>query len=121
MEDEVVTLATLCQGAVLERFQDALGEVLENIADPNTPAEMKRKIVLEVAIEPAEDRRVGNVSINIKKTLAGPKPVGARLWFARHQGQYVAVEDDPEQMKLRLDKPGAIVPHPSASAGERSE
>lgn len=107
--EEVVTLSTLAQGAALERFQDALGEVLKNIADPNTDAEAARKIVLTVTFVPADDRRMGDVKIDTKLQLAPATAVGTRVFFGKHQGQHVAVEHDPRQMRLGIDRPGEVV------------
>lgn len=43
---EKLSLETLMQGAVQEKFENELKRVLENIMDPNTDFKKKRKLFL---------------------------------------------------------------------------
>jgi len=49
-KEEPLTLETLADGACVERFNDALLSVLENLADPNTGTKT-REVVLKVKIQ----------------------------------------------------------------------
>jgi hypothetical protein len=98
--EQVVTLSTLADGAALELFQAELERCVENILDPNTDPEAVRKVVLEVRIEPNQDREVGICSVKVRSTLAGIRGAGTTLFFGRHQGQAIAVESNPKQTQL---------------------
>jgi len=54
-EYQVVSLASLCKGAAIERFDDELKKVLENMMDVNTGVG-PREIVLKVRLKPNDDR-----------------------------------------------------------------
>lgn len=89
---EEVRLDTLLGGAVEERFNDALQEVLQNIMDPNTAHANQRKITLEIKFKPNEDRDESDIDFQVKTALAPPKPLGSRLLIGKDKGKAVAVE-----------------------------
>jgi hypothetical protein len=106
----VVSLENIGGGAAVELFNGELRKVIENIADLNTDPKAKRRIVLEVAIAPTDDRRMGFVSIDCKAKLAPHVGEDATIFFGLVDGRRVAVESNPTQGKL-FDKPeGVIVP-----------
>ena len=97
---EKLSLATLAGGGAIERFDDALVQVVENICDVNTDPKAKRKITLTVTFAPNEERDYGDVSIDCKPTLAPPRPVPTIAFFGKRGGEYIAVESNPKQGKL---------------------
>lgn len=97
---EVVTLTTLADGAALELFQRALGEVLANIDNESTDAEAKRTIRLEVTFSPDDERRLADISVKCSTKLAGIRGASTRIFMGRHKGELVAVESNPQQAKL---------------------
>lgn len=99
-QEIVVTLETLAKGAAVERFEAALREVLENIADPNTKAEAVRTITVTCAIRPDKHRRTAAVSVNAVPKLAPNEPVATSIYLARRAGVPLATEFDPEQGSL---------------------
>jgi hypothetical protein len=85
MDHEDVNLGNLCGGAIEEVFQREFAAVLANIADVNTDAEAKRKIVLEFTIAPFEDRSGAQVTFACKsKTVPTRKDRGR--WWLVHEG-----------------------------------
>lgn len=56
----------------------ALGEVVANIEDRNTPFGAKRKVVFEVEFKPGEDRETVDVSYKCKAVLAPVRPVAIK-------------------------------------------
>jgi len=96
-DPRLVSLSTLAQGAVEELWQTALAQVLENIDDPNTAADFKRKITLEFVIEPADDRRSAKVTFRSGVKTAGVKAVGTAVYLGRHEGRLAAVEAIPQE------------------------
>lgn len=101
---DVVTLGTIAGGAALERFQDGLLRILENIEDPNTAATAKRKLVLTVEFHPSKKRDSADVFINVETKPAPAEKFPTRVFIGRHNGQLVAVENDPRQQRL-FDEP----------------
>lgn len=101
----VVTLAGLCDGAALELFQSEFDKVLRNIADPNTEATDVRKVTVVIALQPDDEREVGEVNVKVTSKLAGVKGARTRVYFGRHKGELVATEFNPKQQGLFDEKP----------------
>lgn len=114
-EKGVVTLGTLKGGAAIELFDAELDKVLRNIEDMNTDHKTARRITVTVEFKPSEDRTMGDVTIKATTKLAGLKPSRGLVYFGRHRGQPVAIENDPQQTEL-FGEPAAIV-----DAAERRE
>ena len=110
-----ITLANLANGAMEERFNGVLAEVLENIVNPNTDAKKIRKITLTIAFAPREDREFAAVAFDVKPTLAHARPVGTGIMIGQDgAGKVVAAEyrnTIPGQLGLEdiegKDKPSA--------------
>lgn len=92
-----ITLATIANGSVEERFAVELDNVLRNIEDENTPAKGKRTITIQFVITPDEDRQIGEVQIGITTKLAGMRGLRRQWYFGRHAGAPIAVENHVEQ------------------------
>lgn len=99
-----VDLATLAGGAAPELFQHELDKVLENIQDPNTEATAKRKVKLEVVIQPGEDRDHADVSLSVSAKLAPHKPATGPMYMGEKDGELVAVAYDPRQGDFFADE-----------------
>lgn len=100
MNEQFVTLDTLAQGAAIEKFEDELNRVLENILDPNTKPTAARSVTLVVSFKPDEDRSFANTLIEVKAKLAPSRGVGTAIYIDRHAGRAVATEYNPRQMRL---------------------
>jgi hypothetical protein len=98
-QEERVSLQNLARGAVVERFDDELRKVLDNIIDPNTTL-ATRKITITVAIKPDKDRDFGGVDVTCKSTLAPASPLGTKIFIGRDKSGAVASEVDPRQHTL---------------------
>jgi len=97
---DTITLANLKGGAVLERFEDELARVSENILDANCEAKVKREIILRIVIKPDAERRIAAVGIYASSKLAPPLTLVTHAVFGRDGGKAVAFEDDPEQLTI---------------------
>jgi hypothetical protein len=67
-DDEVLSLATLGQGAAVEKFDLELEKTLKNILDPNT-AGGAREIVLTVKLKPNDSRSLVEIEVQCKSNL----------------------------------------------------
>lgn len=93
-------IENICGGAVPEVFERELREVLENIADRNTPADAKRTIVLEFQLAPFPDRSGASVAFHCKGKLAAISPVAGSVFFAKRGAVIEAYAHDPRQTQL---------------------
>lgn len=100
MDEQFVSLDSLGQGAAIEKFEDELNRVLENVLDPNTKPTTSRSVTLTVTIKPDEDRSFANTLIEVKSKLAPSRAVGTAIYIGRHAGRAVATERDTRQMRF---------------------
>lgn len=93
MSDYVeVSLDKMSGGAAIERFNDALKDVLENISDPNMNPDTVREIVLSVKFkQDKNDASKVAYAIEVRKKLAMPVAVGAIMYIGKENGQIKAI------------------------------
>lgn len=97
-DENLVSLATLSDGAAIEMFDEELQRVLDNILDVNTDPKQAREITLKVKIQPNENREMGAVSIGTVSKLAPSKSVSTVFFMGRRAGRAVATERNPKQL-----------------------
>ncbi|SFG09882.1 hypothetical protein [Sporolactobacillus nakayamae] len=88
-----INLQTLAGGAVAERFNRELQQVLNNIADPNTDAKKKRKLTITVTFAPKEDRSLANISVLAKKGLVPAKEIETSFMLGQDQNGHVVAKE----------------------------
>src|SRR5258708_2342750 len=109
--EQLADLYTLGAGAAAEKFAAELAAVLENIRDPNTQADAKRKIVMEWIFMPDGDREAVQVAITARSAFAATKPTSEVMFVGRKDGQMVATvmhgeQTDPRQGVFPIGKEG---------------
>ncbi|MCM1220631.1 MAG: hypothetical protein NC548_39700 [Lachnospiraceae bacterium] len=94
---EIVDLRGIADGALQEKFQAALEEVLRNMQDPNTPWKNKREITIRLKFIQNEERNDTACEISVEKKLAQPKSVMTKFAVGRDlsTGRVEAVEYGP--------------------------
>ncbi len=98
INERIVSLATLNQGAAIIMFDAALDKVLDNIADQNTAPDAVREVTLKIKFHPDLHRRRCEVDIKSDVKLAGHLPSSTSIYVAaKIAGKRVAVESDPNQ------------------------
>lgn len=103
---ETMNIANVCRGSVPEVFDRALTEAFRNIQDINTPAEAKRKIVLEFELEPSATREVGEVRFKCTTKLPGVSTVSGNFFLATSTcGDVRGYARDPKQDELFAERP----------------
>ena len=106
-----VSLATIGGGAAVERFDDELKRVLDNIIDPNTPPKALRKVTLEVKIKPDADREIGQVEILVKSQIAPAEAYETKFIIGKDLGHGVATEFiPPRQMSMKEQVSKKVLP-----------
>ena len=100
MEQVKVSLINLGGGAAIEKFDDELQKVIQNILDPNTTLR-PRKVVLEVTLTPNETREISVTDIECTAKLAKVKPFKTTLFIGEDEEGATAVEaKNPNQGAL---------------------
>lgn len=106
--EKMINLETLADGALAEKVNIALKEVLGNIADPNTDWKLKRKLTVDITFQAQEDRELALLDIQTKTKLAPPKSVGTRIVIGTDgKGGIVASEfgkQIPGQSTMRVNE-----------------
>lgn len=105
-------LNTLMGGAVNERWQDALSELAANVLDPNTDPTKARRITMTLTVKPNSARDGGEMSFDIKKTLAPPVPVRQTVFFDMDDAGTVSATQRLDQVPGQVDMNGEITPQP---------
>ena len=79
-----VNLEEFAGGALQEKFDVAMNQVLANMLDPNTPWKNKREINIKVTFEQNEDRDDTNVDVSVVPKLAPVKSIGTRMAIGKN-------------------------------------
>ena len=87
-----LNIANIAGGALVEQVDSEIKRVLANIMDPNTDPLKKRKIIITLEFNPAEDRDISDVSFTTKSALVPAKPISTRIVFEKY-GVDIAVEE----------------------------
>lgn len=114
-------LLNICDGSIPEVFKRELREVLDNIADVNTPAELSREIVLRVKIKPSKSRESAALTFDCKSKLAPVQAVDSILYLSRDdQKKLQAYSRDVRQEELFQSEANAgnVTPLRPAAAGD---
>lgn len=107
---EELSLATMLNGAVIERVDDELAKVLLNVVDPATPATAQRTVTLKLTFKPEKDRSMGSVAIAVSSKLADVEKMGTRLFISMTRVGPVATEYNPNQPALPNVMDNNVVP-----------
>lgn len=103
-----VNLEEFAGGALQEKFDTAMEQVLSNMLDPNTPWKNKREINIKVTFEQNEDRDDTTVDVSVVPKLAAAKSIGTRMAIGKNikTGELYAEEYGNQvrgQMSLNLE------------------
>ena len=79
-----VNLEEFAGGALQEKFDTAMEQVLANMLDPNTPWKNKREINIKVSFEQNEDRDDTHVEVSVVPKLAAVKSIGTRMAIGKN-------------------------------------
>ncbi|EPY2306814.1 replication terminator protein [Clostridium sporogenes] len=106
--EKMINLETFADGALAEKVNMALKEVLTNITDPNTSWKTKRKLTLDITFSAGEDRELAMLDIVAKTKLAPAKPLNSKIVIGTDgKGGILASEfknQIPGQSTMRVDE-----------------
>lgn len=106
---DMVSLATLMEGGIVEQFDEALRLAAENCLDPNTEATATRTVSLTVKLKPNVNREVVDLDCQVVAKPAPDKPVSTTLFLGKtKQNQAVLAEKNARQNDLFNRSPQEI-------------
>ena len=110
MNNQILTLSNIANGAINERFQEELARVIKNIEDPNTDATAKRKITINVVLSPNATRDIVTAKFDTKSTLAPSYSIGTSMFVGREGEKTVCFEigKDISPNQIVLDEGGEV-------------
>lgn len=97
---KATTLDNIADGIATELFKHELEKVAGNIADVNTGATAKRKIVLTFEFSPDETREEAKVVVSSKATLAPVKAYSKTVYCGKHNGKPALYGADTKQIDM---------------------
>lgn len=95
------SILQMAHGAIQELVDYGMGPVIENIADPNTPATKARKMVLTLEFKPDAERRTIAVYSSVKTSLVPANPVVTMLYVSDGENVVEMAPQIPGQVDLR--------------------
>lgn len=90
--DKNLSLDTIANGALKERFADELQKVLENIKDPNTEATKERNISVKLSFKPDKKRNQVGIKIECKSSTAAYETIDSVALLYQENQQMVLEE-----------------------------
>ena len=110
---KMINLETFAEGALAEKVNMALRDVLENITDPNTDWKVKRKLTVDMTLTTGEDRELTEVNIVAKTKLAPSKALSAKIVIGTDgNGGVLASEykkQVPGQSYMKVDEETGVI------------
>lgn len=75
MERQIKKLDELMDGALTERFNQVLDEVMRNAVDPNTDPKAKRQVKIVIDVIPNERRDTASFKTHVESKVAARMPI----------------------------------------------
>ena len=80
---QVMDLTKIANGALVERAQAAIEQVVQNMTDVNTPYKTKRSVTIKMTFAQDEERETAACEISVQTKLAPVNPVKTMIGFGR--------------------------------------
>lgn len=80
---QVMDLTKIANGALVEKAQAAIEQVVQNMTDVNTPYKTKRSVTIKLNFEKDENREMAACEISVQTKLAPVNPVKTMIGFGR--------------------------------------
>lgn len=94
------SLLEMCRGAFIERADCGVGDVIENILDPNTKATAVRELTVTFKFKPDESRQNIAVDCHSKVKLVPMRPITTFLYVADEDTVVEMAPQIPGQMSM---------------------
>lgn len=101
-----LNVGNILGGKFPERFNKAVQQLIDNMRDPNTPADARRKITFEFTFDPTDDRQTAAVMLTAKLKLASMEPCAGTVYVSKAEGSLKAYTRDIRQ-EIMFDEKAA--------------
>ena len=120
-ERPIKSLSDLMEGGLVERCNQELTKVWQNVYDPNTNPTAARKVVMEVKIVPNERRDSVQFHVNVSSKLAPHVALTQTVMLSLGADGTITATERTEQVPGQLDMEGNEAPLPSTISFGRLE
>jgi hypothetical protein len=103
---EAKSVLEMVQGAILERADYEMKNILENILDVNTKADKKRTLTITIDIIPDSERRNLRMLCTAKSKLEPTNPVATSLYVNNSEAGQISVIELTPQIPGQMDLMG---------------
>lgn len=116
------SILEMSQGAIMERVNYEMGKVIQNILDPNTKPDAKRKLTITMTLTPSADRKTIDVKTVSKSTLVATDAITTGLFITSQPGtgEMVVAELTP-QIPGQYDMGGNVQTEPNILRFDKSK
>lgn len=101
-----LNVGNILGGKFPERFNKAIQQLIDNMRDPNTPADATRKITFDFTFKPTDDRQTAAVLLTTKLKLASMEPCAGTVYVSKAEGSLKAYTRDLRQ-EIMFDEKAA--------------
>lgn len=101
------SILRMASGAIEEKVDYEVSRVIENILDPNTKPDGKRKIVITLELTPDSERKHIALTANVKSTLCPPVPTSTAMAISTDGNGELAVVELTPHIPGQIDMSGA--------------
>lgn len=108
-EFKKLDITNVANGAAVELFEHAIGEVLTNILDENRDPLAARKVTLTFEIKSNRERNMATVGVEAKTSLAPVVKADSTMFFRNEKGRPVAYSHNIFQPSL-FEEGGKVTP-----------
>ena len=109
---DLKSLDQLMDGALVERFNQELTKLMENVFDLRTDPSKRRRISLIFDFKPNERRDAAEMSADVKIVTAPPIPLKQTILMSVSDDGHVRLTERTDQVPGQIDMDGNETPIP---------
>lgn len=109
---DLKSLDQLMDGALVERFNQELATLMENVYDLRTDPNKRRRISLIFDFKPNERRDAAEMSADVKIVTAPPIPLKQTILMSITDDGHVRLTERSDQLPGQIDIEGQETPLP---------
>lgn len=109
---DLKSLDQLMDGALVERFNQELAKLMENVFDLRTDPSKRRRISLIFDFKPNERRDAAEMSADVKIVTAPPIPLKQTILMSISDDGHVRLTERTDQIPGQIDMDGNETPIP---------
>lgn len=113
MKKNISKLDAFMDGAITERFNQELSNVLRNAMDPNTDAKAKRTLTIKIDVTPNESRTLAKFAVAVTSKLAASKPFAQDAFIREDEDGNFTATEVTMQVPGQIDMDGEEQPLPN--------